>query len=162
MTTAYVGVLNAVNTSLGLPKYPKLPGFTGRQAQRPQQAPAGIKQIQENLRQLQNSAVEVGQLVRRVVTNMSQDSRKTVLDQFRKFTDLWSSQLQDISGMLDNAARPAHSRQQDQQTLIDQINNYIRQVQKSISDFTTNLMGNIRNRLTPGAQTTSAPAAPSA
>lgn len=156
MTTAYVGVLNAVNQSLGLPKYPKLPGLSGRQAKQQSQTPAGIKQIQENLRQLQNSAVEVGQMVRRVVVNMSDDSRKTVLDQFRKFTDLWSNQLRDISGMIDNAAKP-NGRQQDQQTLLGQINDYIRQVQKSISEFTTNIMGNIRNRLGPVAQPAPAP-----
>lgn len=95
------------------------------------------KNLQENLSQLQTAAVEVGSLVRRVVTNMSQDSRNTVLNQFRRFTDMWSKQLNEISGMLENVSTP-QARQNgpvDNQTVFDQINRYIQQVTSSIRDF---------------------------
>ena len=160
MTGAYINVLNAVNKSLGLPKYPTLPGLNRVARQDNAQATDSsssrpvlpLRQIQENLSQLQNTAIEVGQLVRRVVSNMSGDSRKTVLNQFRRFTDMWSKQLGEISGMLQNAAGDAQSRQNgpiSNTTLFDQINRYIQQVSNSMTNFANGIYNGIRNRVYP-------------
>lgn len=138
MTTSYVNVLNSINKSLGLPKYPKL---GGRQSQS-----LPIRQIQENLSQIQEAASDVGQLIRRVVSGVSEDSRRTIVGQFRRFTDLWSKHLNEISRMFDNSI---HGRKQvkDDANIFTQINRYLTQVTRDIQDFVNRLSDQIRNQL---------------
>ncbi|KAI2807309.1 hypothetical protein RDWZM_006068 [Blomia tropicalis] len=151
MTKDYVNFLNTINKSIGLPKYPTLPGLGARQSD---ERSGPLRQIQENLSQLQSSAVEVGQLVRRVVVNVGSDSRNTIMNQFRRFTDLWSKQLNEISNMIQDATNP-NLRQEQTNTIFDQINKYLQQVNDSIRDFANSIYHGIRNRLpgTGGSQT---------
>lgn len=148
-------MLNAVNKSLGLPKYPTIPGL-GREARQSQDSNyLPVRQITDNLKQLRDTAVEVGNLVRRVVSNMSEDSRKTVLNQFHRFTDMWSKQLNEISQTLQQAANDQKQSRQDgpmspsRATIFDQINRYIQQVSNSMTNFANNIVNGIRNRITP-------------
>jgi len=151
MTSANINVLNAVNKSLGLPKYPSIPGLSRAARQDDSEAvrpPTPIRQIQDNLRQLQDSAIEVGQMVRRVVSNMSQDSRTTVLNQFRKFTDMWSKQLNELSGMLQDALIP-NPRQEDQANILQRFGQRLQQIVNQWRESITDFYNNIRNRILP-------------
>lgn len=46
MTSAYINVLNAVNKSLGLPKYPAIPGLSRQARQSQQGGTVPLRQIQ--------------------------------------------------------------------------------------------------------------------
>lgn len=159
VTSAYMNMLNAVNKSLGLPKYPTIPGLS-REARQSTSGESGlnmpVRQITDNLKQLRDTALEVGNLVRRVVSNMSEDGRKTVLNQFHRFTDMWSKQLNEISQTLQQAAsdQQKESRQDgplspSRATIFDQINRYIQQVSNSMTNFANNIVNGIRNRVSP-------------
>lgn len=159
VTSAYMNMLNAVNKSLGLPKYPAIPGLS-REARQSTTGESGlnmpVRQITDNLKQLRDTALEVGNLVRRVVSNMSDDGRKTVLNQFHRFTDMWSKQLNEISQTLQQAAnnQQKESRQDgplspSTATIFDQINRYIQQVSNSMTNFANNIVNGIRNRVSP-------------
>lgn len=150
MTSAYINVLNAVNKNLGLPKYPKF----GLQRQRRgilDMTP--IKQIRENLRQLGDSLSQVGQLVTRVVSTAGEDSRKTVLKQFQKFTDLWSNQLNEISRMLEPQMLSALEARDDvpsaptQETVLQQVNRRLSQISKDVTNYIDNILTGIRDRI---------------
>ncbi len=86
---------------------------------------------------------------------MSEDSRKTVLNQFHRFTDMWSKQLNEISSTLQQAANDQKQSRQDgplapsRATIFDQINRYIQQVSNSMTSFANNIVNGIRNRITP-------------
>lgn len=140
-----------MNKQIGLPKYPKLPGLTRYRRGIRETAP--FKQIIENVEQLGTSISEVGQLVTRTVSSISDDSRKTVMKQFQQFTDLWSSQLNEISRMFDPSVMAKYSANElqgrdDNANFVDEVQRQVQQLVKDIQRYVDNFVNSIRNRVT--------------
>lgn len=145
VTTAYINVLNAVNKSIGLPKYPTLPGLQARQGISDS---LPIKQIRDNLNQLQEAASEVGDMMRRVVNHATYETRHTIVSQFRRFTDMWSKHLNEISNMIDNAV---HNRQSvgGQANIFGYISTSIQRVTHDIQKFIADMAERVSNQVRP-------------
>ncbi|OTF75778.1 hypothetical protein BLA29_010680, partial [Euroglyphus maynei] len=151
LTGAYVDVLNAVNKQIGLPKYPKLPGLT--RYRRGIRDTSPFKQIIQNFEQIGTSISEVGELVTRTVSSIGEDSRKTVLRQFRQFTDLWSNQLNEISRMIDPSVMMYdvdgnQLQGRDDRNFVEDISQQVQQLAKDIQRYVDNFLNNILNRVT--------------
>lgn len=171
MTTAYVGVLNAINTNLGLPKYPVLPGFSGRSSEEvpsedaatePRQSFVGevaneeTRTIQTIFNQLRESVRNVGKLVTKVASTASDETRVTVLDQFANWNKVISKHFDEMNAIMEkqreNVRRQQQQRPQgvnlfgkdESKGLIQRFNNYVETVRRSIREFTESLLNNIR------------------
>lgn len=137
--------MNSVNRSLGLPKYPKLPGLS-RYRRGILDQPV-IKQIWENLGQVGSSIQDVGQTVGKIVTSATDDTRRTILKQFHDFTNLWSNQLGELSRMMNP---DQHMFRADNDTLLDRINNQLAQIRiriQNMQDYIRNVWDSARKRV---------------
>lgn len=145
LTKAYVDVLNSVNHSLGLPRYPKLPGLL-RYRRGILDQPV-IKQIWENLGQVGSSIQDVGQTVGKIVSSATDDTRRTILKQFHDFTNLWSNQLGELSRMMNPDQNMFRA---ENETLLERINNQLAQLRnrlQSMQNYIREVLENTRKRV---------------
>ena len=115
------------------------------------QAPIGIKQIAENLRQFQDSVQEVTRTVSNMVTRDGPVDNYVLLNEVQKFMRLWSHQIQDVSDQITRAfgglEADINSKQSIRDQLRDLMNNMIR-----IFDKTADSISQSMNRLINGDQ----------
>lgn len=112
MAKAYIGVLTSVGKSVGVPippignvQYLQAEGAAGSgEPSLPAQPvlpgsnqPIIIKQIGENIRQLQDSAQEVSKNFNNMITRQGPVDNLILINEMSKFVRLWSNQFRDIS-----------------------------------------------------------------
>ena len=171
MARAYVNVLTSVGKSVGVPipnivpkssvEYLQAEGSVGavQPAQTVEPAnnqPIIIKQVNENIRQLQESAQEVSKNFNNMITRQGPVDNFILLNEMSKFVRLWSNQVRDISEQITRGFGGLEAEDADFRGLQDTLAQQLKNFQNMFNQVMDNLAKSI-NPPKPDEQTTPAP-----
>jgi len=145
MGRAYVGVITSLGKSLGLPGLPGLPGLQGIQFL---ESPIVVKQIEENVRQIQEMFGEVSRSITGILSRDGPQNGNVLLDQFRKFLNLWQRQITEVSGQVTRALTGGQLLARDENTspvtsvsfplpFVDWFQQFVRLFQDTFTDISS-------------------------